>query len=142
MRNRATRPGGTSGLEAAADQIGDRWSLLLVASLLDGPRTFGELQAELGVAPNVLSHRLKHLDSVQVVLATPYSRRPPRFRYELTAGGAELAGALRLLAQWGERASGGEPLHHRVCGTELEARWFCRTCDQVIDDEPDDLRFV
>jgi DNA-binding HxlR family transcriptional regulator len=142
MRKRTTLDGAVSGLEAAADQVGDRWSLLLAAALLDGPRTFGELEADLGVAPNVLSQRLKHLEAAQIVLATPYSRRPLRFRYEVTAAGADLAGALRLLAQWGERSLGGEPLHHRVCGTELEARWYCRTCDTVVDDDHDELRFL
>ena len=40
----------------------------------------------------------------------PYSERPPRFVYELSASGAELAAALRLLADWGARSGDGEPL--------------------------------
>ena len=71
------------------------------------------------------------------MLAQPYSERPPRFVYELTAAGRELAGALRLLADWGARHSEAEPVVHRACGTALEARWYCPTCDQTVD-EPDD----
>jgi len=55
------------------------------------------------------------------VVAQPYSERPPRFVYELTAGGRELAGALRLLADWGARhGDDAEPLRHNDCGTPLE----------------------
>ena len=56
-----------------------------------------------GIAPNVLSRRLRHLEHEGLVVATPYSRRPLRLAYELTAAGRELAGALRLLAAWGAR---------------------------------------
>src|SRR2546421_11406034 len=93
---RASTPG---PLEEALDAVGDRWTLLLVAALLDGPRRFGDLQRALpGIAPNVLTHRLRHLESQRLAVAQPYSERPPRFVYELTASGRELAGALRQLA--------------------------------------------
>jgi hypothetical protein len=59
--------------------------------------------------------------------------------YVLTASGAELAGALRLLAQWGavRSASSRPPLHHAACGTAVEARWWCPTCARVVDEEED-----
>ena len=64
--------------------------------------------------------------------------------YELTDAGRELAGALRLLAQWGARRSEhGEALQHDACGTSLEARWYCPTCDRVVsEDEAADLHYV
>ena len=114
---------------------------LLVDALLDGPRRFGDLQeAVAGVAPNVLSKRLKDLAAEGVVVATPYQERPPRFEYDLTAAGRELAGALRLLAQWGAARSGEPaPYQHHLCGTALEHQWFCPTCDQAVGDPDDDL---
>ncbi len=136
-----------SPLERAVGRVGDRWSLLLVHALLDGPKRFGELQQSVsGIAPNVLSQRLRRLEQDGVVVAEPYSRRPPRLVYELTATGHELAGALWLLAQWGAAPEGGA-LHHRACGTSVEARWWCPTCDQPVEepveeDAEDDLRFV
>ncbi|HEX6595508.1 MAG TPA: helix-turn-helix domain-containing protein [Acidimicrobiales bacterium] len=124
-----------SPLAQAVARVGDKWALLLVNALLAGPRRFNDLVADLGgIAPNVLTQRLRHLEREGVVVATPYSRRPPRFVYELTAAGQELAGALRLLAQWGAGATTAEPLRHRACGTALEARWWCPTCDRVVDD--------
>src|ERR671930_2601558 len=115
----------TSPLADALARVGDRWTLLVVAALLDGPLRFNELQAQLeGIAPNVLSARLKALTEQALVVVQAYSDRPPRFVYELSDSGRELAGALRLLAGWGARsAGGGEPLRHAACGTALEARW-------------------
>jgi DNA-binding HxlR family transcriptional regulator len=124
-----------SPLAAALERVGDRWSLLLVEALLPGPRRFGELEdAVSGIAPNILADRLRRLESERIVSATPYSERPPRFAYALTAEGAELAGALRLLADWGSRVSReSEPLRHAACGTPVEARWYCPTCDRPVE---------
>ena len=98
----------TTPLAAALDSVGDRWTLLVVEALLDGPRRFGDLQDELpGIAPNVLTQRLRRLEGEGLVVAQPYSERPPRFVYELSAAGRELAGALRLLAGLGRPPPGG-----------------------------------
>jgi DNA-binding HxlR family transcriptional regulator len=137
-----------SPLEEAVARVGDRWALLIVSALLDGPRRFNDLQGDVGgIAPNVLTQRLRNLEQHGVVVATPYSRRPPRFVYQLTAAGAELAGALRLLAQWGAGQSpeGVEPLRHPACGTPMEARWYCPTCGVVEGSgsaAEDDVRFL
>ena len=132
-------------LAAALDSVGDRWTLLMVEALLAGPLRFGDLQETLpGIAPNVLSQRLRRLEAEGLVLAEPYSRRPERFVYELTGGGRELAGALRLLADWGarHRESAGTP-RHAACGTPMEARWWCPTCEHPVDgEEADDVHFA
>ncbi len=55
-------------------------------------------------------------------------------KHEPTAAAAELAGALRLLAGWGARhAEGGGALRHEVCGTPLEARLWCPSCEAPVD---------
>jgi len=124
-----------SPLAAALERVGDRWSLLLVEALLPGPRRFNELsEAVSGIAPNILADRLRRLESERIVSATLYSERPPRFAYALTSEGQELAGALRLLADWGSRVSReSEPLRHAACGTPVEARWYCPTCDRPVE---------
>jgi len=138
-----------SALDAALHRVGDRWSLLLVEALLPGPQRFNDLLEGLdGLAPNILSARLKALEREGVLAARPYSQRPYRVAYVLTARGAELAGALRLLAHWGgqrssARARAAAPPHHVTCGTVVEARWWCPTCARVVDDhEAPDLDFV
>jgi DNA-binding HxlR family transcriptional regulator len=136
-------------LAAALDRVGDRWSLLLVAALMDGPRRFNDLLEILpGLAPNILTDRLRRLEREGILVARPYSERPPRMEYALTADARDLAGALRLLADWGGRRGGGadgahEPIRHAVCGTPLEARWYCPTCTIVVDEgDADELRVV
>jgi len=129
--------GSATGLDAALARVGDRWSLLVVDALLGGPMRFNDLQASLGtIASNVLAQRLRHLEGIGLVVATPYSTRPPRFSYGLTGQGLDLAGAVRLLASWGAEQAGSPaeaPLHD-VCGASLEARWYCPTCVRVVDD--------
>ena len=136
----------TGALSSALHRVGDRWTLLVVAALLDGPRRFGELEAAVpGVATNVLTARLRDLERDGLVVAAPYSRRPLRVEYRLTGLGTELAGALRLLAAWGAAAgvvtgsrpgpSESEAPRHAACGTALEVRWWCPTCQQVAEDD-------
>jgi DNA-binding HxlR family transcriptional regulator len=142
--DRAMPPAQTP-LAAALERVGDRWSLLLIEALLDGPRRFGELsEAVAGIAPNILTDRLRRLEGERVVRAVPYSERPPRFTYALTDEGLELAGVLRLLADWGSRGSAhAEPMRHGLCGTPLEARLWCPTCARSLDEpEADGLRFI
>ena len=122
-------------LEAALDRVGDRWSLLVVEALLDGPQRFGTLSEVLpGIAANILTDRLRRLERAGILRSTPYQDRPTRLSYELTADGRALASALRLLADWGARRSADvEPLRHATCGTPLEARFYCPTCASLVE---------
>jgi DNA-binding HxlR family transcriptional regulator len=126
-----------SALSGALARIGDRWSLLLVEALMSGPLRFAGLEeAVQGISTNILSARLRHLEAEGVVLAVPYSERPRRYTYELTGAGRDLAGAVRMLAQWSTDHGGapadahaGAPIHG-PCGTPMVAVWWCGTCEQ------------
>jgi len=101
-------------LATALERLGDRWSLQVVASMLSGPKRFGELSAALdGIAPNVLTARLRQLERDGLVIATPYSRRPLRLAYAVTDAGRELSDAISLLAAWAARQRGEDqgPVH-------------------------------
>ena len=78
----------------------------------------------------------------EIVVARPYSRRPLRSAYHLTATGRDLAGALRLLSQWGADAagpgSGTTAPAHQTCGTQLEVRWWCPTCDHAVEGQTEE----
>lgn len=122
-----------SSLAQALERIGDRWSLLIIDALQEAPRRFSELsQSVEGIASNILSNRLSRLEQDGVIVATPYSRRPLRHSYELTAAGRDLAGALRLLAHWGSQ-HGEHAIRHDLCGTVLEPHWHCPSCDRPVD---------
>src|SRR6202453_934683 len=130
---------GSSPLDEALARVGDRWTLLVVEALLPGPRRFNDLLSQIpGIAPNILSDRLKRLERDGLLVARPYSQRPPRADYQLTAEGTELAGSLHLLAHWGSRpTSQDDSPRPPACGTPIEVRWYCPTCDQLVGHEPD-----
>jgi DNA-binding HxlR family transcriptional regulator len=135
-------------LAEACRLLGDRWSLPLIAALLEGPRRYGELQEQLaGIAPNILTARLRKLEEDGLVISSQYSERPPRFEYQLTPEATGLADAVRLLSAWAaDRAHERDPETdgesrptHAACGSALEVRWWCPTCDAAVspdDDEP------
>jgi DNA-binding HxlR family transcriptional regulator len=108
----------------------------LVEALLDGPKRFGELASAIpSIAPNILTRRLRHLEEQGLLVATPYSTRPPRASYDLTEAGRQLAGALVQLAAWGAAVEGlPAPEFHRPCGTPLETVLYCPTCDRTVFD--------
>jgi DNA-binding HxlR family transcriptional regulator len=124
-----------SALALALDQVGDRWSLLIVRALLDGPRRYNELAAEVtGIAPNVLAARLRHLETERLLTSAAYQDRPRRLAYELTATGQELATVLGALSSWGARQHGlPERRTHEVCGTAVTWRPWCPTCASVVE---------
>jgi DNA-binding HxlR family transcriptional regulator len=122
----------SANLAHALEVLGDRWTLQVVAGLLDVPRRFGELAESLdGIAPNVLTTRLRQLERQGLVVATPYSQRPVRLAYALSDSGRELAGAISLLSAWGARQTGStEGPVHSSCGTALETVLYCPTCER------------
>ena len=88
-------------LRRAVDLVGDRWTLLLVNALAGGPRRFGDLSRDVrGVAPNVLTDRLRRAERAGLISGTAYQHRPRRLVYELTPVGDELAAILPALGAW------------------------------------------
>jgi DNA-binding HxlR family transcriptional regulator len=87
------------------DLIGERWTILLLRDLLlQGPRRFQDFQTSLaGVAPNVLSARLKSLEESGLVRRQMYSDRPPRLEYVLTEKGRSLGPIVKALRDWGTK---------------------------------------
>jgi DNA-binding HxlR family transcriptional regulator len=87
------------------DLIGERWTILLLRDLLlEGPRRFADFQTSLpGVAPNILSARLKALEDNGLVERVLYNERPPRVEYSLTAKGRSLGPVIKAMRDWGTR---------------------------------------
>jgi DNA-binding HxlR family transcriptional regulator len=132
----APLPDAARGIAEALQHVGDRWTLLVIAALLERPLRFGELQRSVpGVATNVLSSRLKELERRGLVVTEPYSTRPVRLEYHATERAAELGGVLRLLHSWAASGAGAEPSAHSACGTPLEVRHWCPTCQQIVDED-------
>jgi DNA-binding HxlR family transcriptional regulator len=110
--------------------VGDRWTLLLVRDLLGGTRRFQDLAASLkGIAPNILSDRLKLMDKHGLVRRELYSERPPRAQYTLTDRGRDLGWVVGALATWGSRhVFTRARLVHADCGHEVKLGYHCASC--------------
>jgi DNA-binding HxlR family transcriptional regulator len=87
------------------DLIGERWTILLLRDLLlEGPRRFQDFQASLpGVAPNILSARLKAMEDNGLIGRQLYSERPPRVEYLLTDKGKSLGPIVKAMRDWGTK---------------------------------------
>jgi DNA-binding HxlR family transcriptional regulator len=97
--------GDRCGVARALDVIGERWALLVVRELVLGPKRFSDLRTGLrGVAPDVLSQRLRELEAAGVLRRATLP--PPRGArvYELTEWGQELEPLVLGLGRWGSRA--------------------------------------
>ena len=81
----------------ALDVIGDRWTLVLVRQLLDGPKGFQELRIRTGIAPRVLSSRLRKLAAGGFVAAHKNGTRPA---YAVTETGRAVEPIIAALARW------------------------------------------
>ena len=117
--------------------IGDRWTLLILRDVFRGVRRFGQLQADLGIAKNLLSDRLSKLVDHGVLEKVPYQTKPVRNEYRLTVKGADLSTSLIAIMGWGDRwyASEGAPivLLHESCGTPIEQTVRCPHCDEQVN---------
>ncbi len=86
------------------DRISDKWTVLVVLVLLDGPRRFNELRTRVGrVAPKVLTETLRRLERDGVLTRTAFAEIPPRVVYELTPLGRSLEELIRSIAEWAEQ---------------------------------------
>lgn len=81
----------------ALDVIGDRWSLVIVRQLLAGPKGFQELRVRTGIAPKVLSSRLRQMRADGFVEAESQGSRSP---YCVTSKGRSLEPIISSIAKW------------------------------------------
>lgn len=90
------------GLAAALDVIGERWALLIVRDLVPGPRRFTDLFDGLpGISTDLLTDRLRSLETAGAVRRREVRTPVPAQLYELTDRGVELARLAGQLAKWG-----------------------------------------
>lgn len=85
-------------------RIGDKWSLLVVRRLGDGPMRFNELRHAIGgISQKMLTSTLRSLERDGFVTRTVFPTIPPRVDYELTDLGRELLIPVKGLAEWAIR---------------------------------------
>jgi len=118
------------------DVVGEWWTLLVVRNIMLGQRRFEAIQADLGIARNILSDRLNTLVAHDLVARVKYHEHPERYEYRLTPKGADLFPVIVALAEWGDTwaSPDGPPLEFRhTCEGRGAPILVCSACGEPID---------
>jgi DNA-binding HxlR family transcriptional regulator len=83
------------------DRIGDKWSVLLLSEMREGPVRFGALRRRVpDISQRMLTETLRHLQRDGLVSRTVHPSVPPAVEYELTSLGRSLLEPLEALVGW------------------------------------------
>jgi DNA-binding HxlR family transcriptional regulator len=102
-------------LARSLDYVGEWWSIVVLRDAFHGLSRFDEFQQSLGIAPNMLSRRLKALVKSGLLRRRPYQHRPTRYAYVLTARGRDFLPVILALVAWGNRHLAREGVAVEVC---------------------------
>jgi DNA-binding HxlR family transcriptional regulator len=83
--------------------VGDTWSVLILRDAVGGATQFDQFRSNLGIAPSILSRRLRAMTEAGVLEKRRYSDRPPRDEYVLTECGRGFIPILSAMRDWGIR---------------------------------------
>lgn len=85
------------------DRVGDKWSVLVVVSLSEGPQRFGELKRALeGISQRMLTVTVRGLERDGLLSRTVHPTNPPQVEYALTELGKSLLQPVAALATWAQ----------------------------------------
>jgi DNA-binding HxlR family transcriptional regulator len=124
----------------ALDEIGDRWSLLVLREVFQGIRRFDQLRVRTAIPRQVLTDRLDRLVETGLLRREPYQEpgQRRRFEYRLTRKGLDLYPVFAALQRWGDTYladPAGSPLEftHRDCGEPIDVVLRCHAGHEVDD---------
>jgi DNA-binding HxlR family transcriptional regulator len=125
-----------SYLPETMEILGDRWSTVVLTAAFLGLRRFADFQAELGIAPSVLSDRLRRFVDLGVLGQAdgPHGRR----HYRLTDKGRAFFPVFAFLVTWAQRWYRGPlgtdlTIRHKVCGRRLVPVLRCTACGRPVE---------
>ena len=101
------------GIAQTLEVLGDWWTLLIVRDAFFGVRRFGDFEANLGIAKNILSKRLQCLVDAGIFARVDIGAAGQRHEYRLTDKGEDLLPLLTAMREWSERwvfGPGNEPV--------------------------------
>jgi DNA-binding HxlR family transcriptional regulator len=84
------------------ERVGEWWSIMILRDAFHGLTRFEQFQKSLGIAPNILSRRLRVLVEAGLLQKSRYSEHPPRDEYLLTEVGRDFRPVLSALVAWGK----------------------------------------
>jgi DNA-binding HxlR family transcriptional regulator len=85
------------------ERVGEWWSILILRDASIGLTRFDQFEESLGIAPNILTRRLKSLVEAGLLERRRYSERPPRYEYVLTEAGRDFRPVLWAILAWGNK---------------------------------------
>ncbi|GAB4007180.1 winged helix-turn-helix transcriptional regulator [Nocardioides ultimimeridianus] len=119
-------PEDSAFIREVLDRIGDKWTVLVIATLGSGPLRYSDLQASVpGISQRMLTVTVKELERDGLVTRTAYAEVPPRVVYELTDLGRSLLEAVMALAGWAasnHKAIAAHRTQHEATGVGRAAR--------------------
>jgi DNA-binding HxlR family transcriptional regulator len=87
----------------AIEQIGSRWTGVIIAAITNDVHRFGELKAAIpGLSDRMLADRLKELQVDGLIERVVFPETPVRVEYHLTAKGCALADVMEAVSAWAE----------------------------------------
>lgn len=121
-------------MAAALDIVGERWSLLVLRELAYDVHTFARIAGYTGAPRDVLTDRLRKLETAGVIERRLYSEHPPRYEYHMTQAGRELFPAMISLLEWGSKWAVDAPAveFQHACGKLVELRLDCAHCGEPV----------
>ncbi len=88
-------------LGSILSRVGDKWTVLIVVLLGDGPKRFNEIKRMVGgISQRMLTFTLRGLERDGLVTRSVFPTTPPRVEYELTKLGSTLWKAVEPLGSW------------------------------------------
>ena len=126
-----------SSVVSTIETMGDRWLIFIIKEAFFGIKTFEQFQANLGIASNILSARLKKLVLNGIFERLKNKDDGRRFIYKLTPKGLDLYPIILALMNWEDRwlaTEKGPPplLYHKNCGHRLKAVMCCAHCGKAV----------
>ncbi len=121
----------------------DRWTHLILSAVFLGCRSFERLEREMGIAPNILAHRLALLVEAGFLEKRRGATDARRFDYTLTERSRDVFPLTIALVQWADAWLAGHPgqapprsrqvppmlRFHRACGARFQAEVRCSHCE-------------
>lgn len=89
------------GIRDVLDRVGDKWSVLVIVELANGPRRFRQLQRAIdGISQRMLTLTVRRLERDGLLVRTVYPTVPAQVDYRLSETGASLTHLVKALADW------------------------------------------
>ena len=129
--------GDTHHIGRFVDIIGDRWSFLIIAAAYFGVTRFDDFQAQLHIATNILSDRLRSLADDGMLARNRYREKPARYEYILTEKNIAFYQVPLMLALWGDKwipndAGAAFLRYHDHCDQPLTVKPVCNHCGEEL----------